>query len=183
MLTAILATTRHGGLGYQGDIPWRKAGIAKEITQPDMNIFRKYTDGKLCLFGRKTYLGMRGNRLDATPLLPNRRTWVIGTTPIKELSSADTQFDSLDNLKAALATLPVEQEVVVCGGLALYDALLSQIDKIIWNCFAFDCPFDVQWPHHPTHLEQMGFVLTYRQIVSPVLGTAIFYREGTKAPW
>jgi dihydrofolate reductase len=113
-LTLIAATDENGLLADEGGIPWH---LPKDIAH-----FRRYTQGKWLLLGRRTFEEMRGWFKDHTPLV---------------LSSTCGYDPDIGHVVAsvpqalALAQSAGQSELVCCGGAQTYAAALPYADRLV----------------------------------------------------
>ena len=120
MFDVILATTSDGGIGLEGNIPWK----CKE----ELQLFKQKTLGHILIVGRKT--------AQSLPYLKDRLVLVISSGTYIYNNNAIT-FRHLDEaLKYSKLFYP-KKTVFVAGGAQLYDYVLtwrrSQISCIHWS--------------------------------------------------
>ena len=129
LVSLIAALDRNGGIGCDGALPWRLAR--------DMRHFRETTTGHHVMMGRLTYESI------GRPL-PNRATIVVSTS----LATAPEGTRLARSPAAALdlAAGRGESEVFVCGGAALYAALIERADCLWLTHVLADTPADVYFP-------------------------------------
>lgn len=129
LVSMIFACSDNGTLGLRNGIPWE----AKEEQQQR---FKVATRGKMIAIGRRTYESLPGK-------LPDRRIVVVssrvehdsGATWLRSLS------DVLDYAKARN-----ELELVVAGGLQLYDEAMPHCDVIYQSLVHVEVGGDVPAP-------------------------------------
>ena len=104
-------------IGRDGGLPWRQSS--------DLKTFRRLTMGKPIVMGRRTYQSI-GRPLDG------RDNIVVTRNPAFEaagVSVCDTVSDAL-RLARILATTKGEDEIMVIGGAAIFEATLPVADRI-----------------------------------------------------
>lgn len=118
-LTLVVAVAKNGVIGRDGDLPWRLSS--------DMKRFKAATMGKPVLMGRKTW-----DSLPRKPL-PGRPNLVLTRDADFKAEGAWVYTDLAAMLAAAraMAEAAGAEEACVIGGAQLYNAVLSQADRII----------------------------------------------------
>lgn len=116
-LSAIVARSRNGVIGRDGDLPWRLGS--------DLKHFKRVTLGKPCLMGRKTW--------ESLPFpLPGRPNLVLTRNPDYRAQGAEV-FDDVNVMigrGAELAGASGAQEVMIIGGAQLYQTCLPELHRI-----------------------------------------------------
>lgn len=137
-LILIAAMGKNRELGFQNDMPWKRA------LPSDLAFFKKQTAHHAMVMGRKTFESFPG-------LLPGRKHIVISHTPKEELIQAKqkawpkrekerdfTNLEVFDSLEAFFkAYIDYTDPIYVIGGGSLYQALfplastlyLTEIDE------------------------------------------------------
>lgn len=125
MLRIIVASTKQGGIGLQGALPW--------VHNPsDMAYFRKMTVGNTCYIGRKTYQSIPGG-------LKDRDVRVV---------TRDRSY--LPQYGGELAPFILKDlDGWVLGGAEIYDLLLPQVSEVHRTLIHGDWEADTFW-HVPT---------------------------------
>lgn len=115
MIQMIYATCLNGVIGINGGLPW---GYIKS----DMAWFRRHTNEKVVLMGRKTWdsIGQK---------LPNRINVVISS---KDVAGADLTVagDPYDVIAKIQSKYP-GKDIVVIGGMQIYVQYILLCDRII----------------------------------------------------
>jgi dihydrofolate reductase len=139
ILSAIAAMALNRVIGVDGDLPWR--------IPEDMRFFRKMTNGKVMIMGRKTLESFPG-------LLPGRFHIVVtrqpGYTPPAKIIGDSDQFlivksvqEAIDAAEDLIAAEPKwGEEVFNIGGGELYSALLPVTDKIYLTEVGIEVDFE-----------------------------------------
>lgn len=113
MIVFIYAQDKHGGIGYQNQLPWHLPN--------DLKFFKDITMGHTMVMGRKTFEAMDQR------LLPGRETIVISRNP---------QYgQDIEGLTVLTSIEPViqlakEQDVYVIGGSQIFDMFCPYAEKI-----------------------------------------------------
>lgn len=118
-LTLVVAVAKNGVIGRGGALPWRLSS--------DMKRFKAATMGKPVLMGRKTW-----ESLPKKPL-PGRQNLVL-TRDAGFKADGAWAFTDVTAMIAAGRAMAAEagaDEVCVIGGAQLYEATLSQADRIV----------------------------------------------------
>jgi len=119
----IVATTKNGVIGKDGDMPWSMPA--------DLKHFRKITTSGQCnhvIMGRKTYDSIGR-------ALPNRQNVIVTRNRNKEETSYidgdvfNEIEDALNHITGVESFLKKEQDVFIIGGASIYDEFIK-MDKI-----------------------------------------------------
>lgn len=141
-ITLIAAMDSAGGIGKNGTLPW--------YIPEDLQHFKDYTVGKVCVMGRKTW--------DSLPVkpLPNRENIVVSGDIdfIEQLNEIDidhcpdTVVKSIDSAIGEGFNLNAD-ELVIIGGASVYEQFLPHADKMVLTkiegergCDTFFAEFD-----------------------------------------
>ena len=133
-ITLIAAMDDNLGIGKDGKLPWDN--------KEDLKHFKDYTQGKVCLMGRKTW--------DSLPVkpLPNRECVVISTKAQElqaeckdEITCFLTSKGKLDSLNS-IFTPP--EELCIIGGASIYEQFMPHATHMVlthingnYNCDTF----------------------------------------------
>ena len=115
-LSLIVARSRNGVIGVEGELPWR--------IPSDLKFFKKTTLGKPVLMGRVTW--------ESLPFpLPGRPNLVLTRDANYKAEKAEVFTDMFDMIGRGyeLAGLSGESEVMLIGGAKLYSTLLPFVDR------------------------------------------------------
>lgn len=120
ILSLIVAVAENGVIGRDGGLPWRLSS--------DLKTFRRLTMGKPLIMGRRTFDSI-GKPLDG------RDNIVVTRDPHFEAAgvSACATVTEAVTLARVLATTRGADEIMVIGGAAIYDALLSEAGRIYFT--------------------------------------------------
>lgn len=110
-VSIIVAADDHGGIGRQGQLPWR--------LPDDLKRFKALTLGKPIVMGRKTWESIGR-------ALPGRRNLVISRQPGFLAPGAEV----VESLEAALAAVGDVPEVCVIGGAEIYRLALPAAERV-----------------------------------------------------
>ena len=129
MLTLITAVSLNGVIGNSkvDTLPWH--------CTEELQFFKNTTMGKTLVMGRTT--------AEQVGKLPGRNAIVLSNNSSYKLDGFDTM--TLDALLIQNAADP-EVEYMICGGAAIYKALLPFIDQSIISYLHFTADGDVYFP-------------------------------------
>ena len=117
VLSIIVAKSKNGVIGKDGDLPWRLS--------TDLKHFKKTTMGKPVLMGRVSW--------ESLPFpLPGRPNLVLSRNKNYQAKGAEV-FDNLHAMIGRgfeLAGLIGEQEIMIIGGANLYAQTIKYVDKL-----------------------------------------------------
>ncbi len=128
-LSIIVAMSENRCIGKGGHLPWNL---------PDEWVyFKKITDGKPFLMGRKSYESPDG-------LYSSYRNVVVST---RDSLTLDHQpAEQARSLAEALSVLANEAQVLVLGGVSLFEKMLPRVDKLYLSIIHADIEGDVFFP-------------------------------------
>lgn len=113
----IVARSRNGVIGRDGDLPWRLRG--------DLQMFKRVTLGKPVIMGRKTW--------ESLPFpLPGRPNIVVTRDAHYKAEQAETFSDIYDAIGRGyeLAGESNVDEIMLIGGAQLYARLMQHCDRM-----------------------------------------------------
>lgn len=111
IVSMIVAMSENRVIGKDGGLPWH--------LPEDLKRFKKITMGHPIIMGRKTYESIGR-------ALPGRRNIVISRNSNLQIDGVETT----SSLGEALDLVKSEKEVFIIGGAQIYEASLSQADRI-----------------------------------------------------
>ena len=117
MLSLIVAKSRNGVIGVDGDLPWRLSS--------DLKFFKATTLGKPVLMGRVTW--------ESLPFpLPGRPNLVLTRNADYKAPKAEVFTDIFEMIGRGyeLAGLTGTDEVMLIGGATLYAKLMPYVDRM-----------------------------------------------------
>ena len=124
-ITLIAALDSMGGIGKNGALPW--------YIPEDLKHFKEYTDGKVCVMGRKTW--------DSLPVkpLPSRESCIITSRGWSGALSAFYDDESVsvragsDAIADLLEIAHVSKidELVIIGGASIYEQFLPHATHMV----------------------------------------------------
>lgn len=130
MLSLIWAMADNRVIGIENRLPWKLPA--------DMKWFRQNTMGKPIVMGRLTF-----ESFGAKPL-PGRRNIVISRNPDYQTHSDDVEvYTSLDDALAATADA---EEVMLIGGMSLYQQSLPLADRLYMTLVHANMEGDAWFP-------------------------------------
>ncbi len=149
MIKAILASTKDGGIGFNGTLPWPK-------NSEDLKWFKKHTLGQVVVMGRNTW----DDPLMPKPL-PNRESVVITNRLLPKycpstLSMKGDILAALDTIQSIFA----DRDVFVIGGKSLYEASIPKVDEVYLTVIDGNYDTDVELDLTSFLL---GFTMVYRE--------------------
>ena len=121
-LSLIVAKSRNGVIGVEGDLPWKLSS--------DLKYFKKVTMGKPVLMGRVTW--------ESLPFpLPGRPNLVLTRDRTYQAPKAEIFHDVYELIGRGyeLAGELGSDEIMLIGGAKLYAALMGVVDEIAEGCF------------------------------------------------
>ena len=143
-ITLIAAMDDNLGIGKDGKLPWHN--------KYDLQHFKDYTQGKVCVMGRKTW--------DSLPVkpLPNRDNIILRrcNTNLKTMSLVIydgygreiTEIDTLSIIESIDCNM-VSDELVIIGGASIYKQFMPYATHMVlthingdYNCDTFFPEFD-----------------------------------------
>lgn len=126
--TLVVAMSRQGVIGRQGELPWR--------LRSDLQRFKRLTMGHCLLMGRKTYDSI------GRPL-PGRQTIVLSRSPLPQLPAGVTAASDLAKVDSLVEP---GRHVMVVGGAQIYAAALPRCQRIWRTLVLADVAGDVCFP-------------------------------------
>lgn len=129
MISLIVAIAQNNAIGKDNDLLWH--------ISEDLKYFKKTTNAKTVLMGRKTW--------ESLPFKPlkNRRNIVVSSQKDYHIEGAEL----FDDVNKVLEALKEEKDEVFCiGGASLYKALLPKADKLYITRVYKDFEADVFFP-------------------------------------
>jgi len=137
ILAAIVARSKNGVIGRDGDLPWR--------LRSDLQHFKRVTMGKPCLMGRKTW--------ESLPFpLPGRPNLVLTRDRNYSADGAEVFHDlhAMVGRGAELAGSLNVDEVMIIGGAQIYKSLIPWIDRVYETEVDAVIDGDAYFPDLPT---------------------------------
>lgn len=134
-VTLIVAMDRNRGIGKDGQMPWH--------LPEDLKHFKRYTLGKPCIMGRKTFqslLEFLGKPLPGRQNIILTRDEDFSHVGVDVAHSMDQAFD------LASGESGVVHEVMVIGGGEIYRLALSHASRMLITQVDAACPADTHFP-------------------------------------
>lgn len=128
LISLIWAMADNRVIGIENRLPWKLPA--------DMQWFRQKTLGKPIIMGRLTF-----ESFGAKPL-PGRRNLIVSRKPDYLAQGAEV-FPSLD---AALAACDEAEEVMVIGGMSIYQQALARADRLYLTLVHAELEGDAWFP-------------------------------------
>ncbi|POI16654.1 dihydrofolate reductase [Bacillus velezensis] len=120
MLSLIACCDKSMAIGYENNLLYHIA--------EDMKRFKELTTGKLCIQGRLTYESIVN--ITGKPLQNRRNIILTKNKDFKPDHSSFVYYSIDDVLKLIRGQLDTNEEVMVIGGGAIYEAFLPHADKV-----------------------------------------------------
>lgn len=132
----IIAMSRNRVIGKDGKLPWS--------LPEDMKFFRKTTNGRVMIMGRKTFESLPGH-------LPNRHHIVISHNAFVSDEADVTFVRSVDEAVAAAKKLTGKygDEIFIIGGGEICRQTMDLVDKIYLTVIDQDFEGDAFYPEIP----------------------------------
>ena len=129
-IVLIAALADNGVIGKDGDMPWRRDPSMRVFSRADMVRFKQLTMGHPVLMGRKTYesIPKRFRPLKGRPnlvLTRNESYHQPGVFFYNTIDDAIEAAPTLDHFRIGQGV-----DLYVAGGAQIYEALLSQADRL-----------------------------------------------------
>lgn len=118
MISAILASTASGSIGFRGTLPWPKHS-------EDLAQFKQRTTDQVVVMGRKTW----DDPLMPKPL-PDRINCVFTTKPLADSLSARRLSGDIPEQLKLLEQQYDNKEIFVIGGKELFEAAEPVVQKL-----------------------------------------------------
>ncbi|MFA6797485.1 MAG: dihydrofolate reductase [Candidatus Paceibacterota bacterium] len=134
MISIIVATSKNGVIGKNGEIPW--------YLPDDLKHFAKITREHTVVMGRKTYESIV-KRLGSP--LPDREN-IIVTTQEDYKAPGCTVVKSIDDVIKKFSTN--SEEIFVIGGGEIYKQFLQFANKLYITEVKIDCIGDISFPQY-----------------------------------
>jgi len=144
-ISGILARDLNKGIGKNGKMPWH--------IPEDFKHFKRYTQDKVCVMGRKTFEDIISYKKEMKgPVLLNRHCVVLTSDPDKydKLGLENVQFEkvgSLNALRQATAEGLLGPKVCVVGGASVFEAFAGAYNELsitsVWKEFDCDTFIDI----------------------------------------
>ncbi len=127
MLSLIVAMANNRVIGKDGALPWH--------LPEDLRWFREQTLGHYLLMGRRTFEGI------GVPLI-GRQTIVVSRNPDFQAPRCRVAGD----IASALALVPADARLFVCGGAQIYRQLLPLAERLYLTRIKLDVDGDTRFP-------------------------------------
>lgn len=115
-LSLIVARSSNGVIGNDGNLPWRLPS--------DLKFFKKATQGKPVLMGRKTWESLPRPLMGRPNLVLTR-----DKSYYADVAEVFTDLDNMIKRGFELATQSASKEVMVIGGAQLYSLVMPYVDR------------------------------------------------------
>lgn len=132
-MIAIAAVDRNWAIGNKGD-------LLISLPEDQKGVFRKYTIESTVVFGRKTLLTFRDQKL-----LPKRKNVILTRNPEFEKEGAII-LHSIDELNAYKLEHP-EEKIFIIGGAEVYKTMIPLCDEAIITYIKEEFEADAYFPN------------------------------------
>lgn len=123
-------------IGIKNRLPWKLPG--------DMQWFRKNTMGKPIIMGRLTF-----ESFGAKPL-PGRRNIIISRDANYGANRTEEDIEVYTSIESALEAIKNTAEVMIIGGMSLYEQSLPLADRLYMTLVHADIEGDAWFPEFDT---------------------------------
>lgn len=156
MIALIAAIDQHNCIGKDGTLPWH---IPEDLAR-----FKKRTEGKIVLMGRKTWESLPKHYRP----LPNRINIVITRQSDYALPHGVLRYDSVD----AALTKHSNEDIMVIGGGEIFTQtidrattlFMTHVNQTVTACTAFFPPIDLALWRETERWDHDGFsFVTYKK--------------------
>jgi dihydrofolate reductase len=146
-LNIIVATDLNGVIGNKGTMPWGRL-------PNDLNFFRRQTEGKIVIMGRKTYDSI------GKPL-PNRENIVISRTT--DTRQQGIQVHSFETVKQIVDIESKLGDVYIIGGETIYKQFLPYVDRIYKTVIEAEFEGDTIFPDFTNYGQWVAVLLDEKE--------------------
>lgn len=132
---AILACDINLGIGKSDGLPWPKNSL-------DMKWFKKHTEGKVCLMGRKTWESLPTSLPDRISIVVSKTLNILPENKIGDVPNCIIDAkDGMGDLIARLQKVYKDRDIAVIGGAQIFRQALPFCGTLILTKFkqAYDC--------------------------------------------
>ena len=132
-ITLIAAMDCQGGIGKNGTLAWH--------IPEDLKHFKEYTEGKICVMGRKTW--------DSLPVkpLPNRENWVLASKDTPNLFGRGVSLMALSASSIVGAALDEQiDELCIIGGASIYEQFMPYATNMVLTHIDIEYSCDTFFP-------------------------------------
>lgn len=119
IITLIVAMDKNGAIGKDGALPWH--------CREDLEWFRRHTEGKVVIMGRKTFESI------GHPL-PNRSTIIVTRNPNYQYQPGSLVARTLEDALRWASLTPTD-EIMVAGGGEIYQQTLPHAKRVLMTKF------------------------------------------------
>jgi dihydrofolate reductase len=123
MIKAIFASTRSGGIGNKGSLPW-------PTHSEDFKWFKEHTTNQIVIMGRNTWDDPKMPKP-----LPNRDNYVVSSKPLLEKHQSLAKWIP-GNVKENVLSIQKQnptKDVFLIGGAKLLESSIEIVDEMIWT--------------------------------------------------
>ena len=132
-MIAIAAVDKNWAIGYKGE-------LLISLPEDQRGVFRAYTSGNTVVFGRKTLMTFKDQKL-----LPKRKNIILSRNPDFEKEGA-VILHSTDEL-ALYAKEHRDEKIFIIGGEQIYNTLIDICDEAIITRIKAEFTADAYFPN------------------------------------
>lgn len=133
IISLIWAMAENHVIGIENRLPWKLPA--------DMKWFRENTMGKPIIMGRLTF-----ESFGAKPL-PGRRNIIISRDPNYGAARTEGDIEVYTSIESALNALQDTEEVMIIGGMSLYEQTLPLSNRLYMTLVHADVKGDAWFPN------------------------------------
>lgn len=134
ILSHIAAMSSNRVIGKDNKLPWH--------IPEDLKFFKKMTQGKIMIMGRKTFESLPGHLPNRHHIVITRSHFVADETDVDFVSSIDEALE----LAREMTKDEPEAEVFIAGGGEIYRQTLSKTDRLYLTVIHQDFAGDATYP-------------------------------------
>lgn len=145
ILSHITAMSRNRVIGKDGKLPWH--------IPEDLKFFKKMTQGKVMIMGRKTFESLPGQLPNRHHIVVSRNTFVSDESDVDFVHSIEEALE-----KATRLSRKYGDEVFIVGGGEIYKQTMGLVSKIYLTVIDQDFEGDATYPE----ISEKDFLLVDR---------------------
>ncbi|MBX3039163.1 MAG: dihydrofolate reductase [Bdellovibrionaceae bacterium] len=133
ILSHIAAMAKNRVIGKDNKLPWH--------LPEDLRFFKKMTDGRIMIMGRKTFESLPGHLPNRHHIIVSRSHFVADEGDVDFVSSIDEALKLAEELIA-----DPSEEVFIVGGGEIYKQTLDKVDRIYLTVIDQEVEGDAKYP-------------------------------------
>lgn len=135
-LSHIVAMARNRTIGKDNDLPWH--------IPEDLKFFKKMTNGKIMIMGRKTFESLPGQLPNRMHIVVSRSEFVADEEEVVFVQSID---EALEVAKEMTEDYP--SDVFIVGGAEIFAQTMNMVDRIYLTVIEAEIEGDTFYPPFP----------------------------------